>query len=1493
MIQHSELISVLDYLEAQEFELIGWGDTDVHFSIDELDDIIRQVLPGHDTEDVEDELRDRVMIVPVLDESDVEVGVRTRMAEAMHLYRNLRQWFIGQDLHRTSTLVSDYRFIRERRNYPKRDIELGPLVGRWEKLFFLHGPTKQALKTMVGDFRLSGFQARATSEILSAWENHRDKNVNSTATIVCAGTGSGKTMAFYLPALSSLATDILKNAEPRVRILAIYPRKELLKDQFNETWGEARKLDKQLLDAGARKIRIGALFGDTPASANYALKNGQEFIHFRLLKCKTPGCRGQMRWSKNDIIAKQERLVCHLCGHEVLDDEVALTRESARATPPDILFTTTEMLNQKMSDTRLRHLFGIGGPYNVPLVLLDEVHTYGGSQGAQTALLLRRWMRLSRNRPHFVGLSATLRDASNFFATLTGVNRSRVSLVEPKAEEMTEEGAEYLLALRGDPVSQTALLSTTIQTAMLTRRILDNSRSRKSVGIWGSKTFVFTDDLDINNRLYSALADAEGWWQRGGRLVPNKDGPLARLRNASSGDISSRVLKDFGQDWSVSKASGFSLDMDDRARVARTSSQDSGYDHEAEIVVTTASLEVGFNDPEVGAIIQHKAPRGVASYLQRKGRAGRQRTMRPWMVIVLSEFGRDRVAYQEYENLIDPQVKVQGLPIDNVHILKMQAAQAVIDWFSEKFSSGHIWNWLNNPDNNQQGIKALLECVDSVMVSGPAHDNLSDYIRSALQLSDHTLNQVLWQAPRSIFLEFLPTLRRQLVSNWGVWSDTEGCVVEWAELATGKWHSPAPEFIPDSSFANLDTPELQIRLERRGEVEWQGMPFFQGLKEFAPGRISKRFAVSTGAISDWLVPEDYQPNLADSVIQFEIEDAFGSINSLVASISVCGSNDLVNIYQPTRVKASSQFADKVIADTSNAFLRWRSLFLPPDSGVENTVPASSDWSETLVGVTFHTHSAMSPLELVRYNVGSDATIKFRDGRSASIQFDWMHQGRDAAVGVRQFLDGAKFEFTISDSDLDQWTNSDELIRALRPQLFQDLVLEDPIFSGNQFTANWIYECFLAAVTLESSLSDCDTRSAIATVCDGGSVIPLQEIPKFLFQLDIQSNSTTDEDSDENHGGKEQKLQKELSTLLEESEVRELLRQKSTCLYEPWGNIEDARDWMRTVLGNSLAAALQQALCTLLPNVDERSVNADIVLDSERRESLTIWLSEVESGGMGIVAQLQELYVEDPIKVLNVLHRCLQPGDYEQLDSDLHETLTEIARFGDLAHAMEKVRLSSGYNDRLSSNRRLRAMLSERGLVVSHSFSAVLYSRVLRAGSTAATDARLLGYLNRWRETEAQCGYELPMNIVAIALAIEEVSIDDAAIAFDRACRIQSTLWVRGSHVRHSALSFYNQFQVGSRRTERLLGAAICRDRCKVVNYDEESWLRDIHQVLDVNGQVDLILTRNQIHSIPKIMAMLHVYPLDTHGLLFFPRVGSVVRRGNAVRLRIESAETLF
>ena len=123
------------------------------------------------------------------------------------------------------------------------------------------------------------------------------------------------------------------------------------------------------------------------------------------------------------------------------------------------------------------------------------------------------------------------------------------------------------------------------------------------------------------------------------------------------------------------------------------------------------------DSPRVGAVVQHKAPRDWASFLQRKGRAGRIRSMRPWTVTVLSDYGRDRLTYQSYEQLFDPSLPPQALPIRNPYLLRMQAAMALLDWLTHNLPtgvSGNAWTHLSGPDGavrNPAFIKHTIQPV--------------------------------------------------------------------------------------------------------------------------------------------------------------------------------------------------------------------------------------------------------------------------------------------------------------------------------------------------------------------------------------------------------------------------------------------------------------------------------------------------------------------------------------------------------------------------------------------------------------------------------------------------------------------------------------------------------------------------------------------------------------------------------------------------------------
>ena len=174
-------------------------------------------------------------------------------------------------------------------------------------------------------------------------------------------------------------------------------------------------------------------------------------------------------------MASSHVLRCAACNFDVpVGTTITLTRDQMRDEPPDVLFTTTEMLNRLLMDGRMRHLIGVGrGGMPIEVVLLDEVHTYEGTTGAQSPASSAPLATRPPPPGALRGLSATLREASSFFASLTGLPDHAVSAIEPGRTTSSRRAGVPRRLLRGDPHSGASVLSTTIQTAMLMRRVLD------------------------------------------------------------------------------------------------------------------------------------------------------------------------------------------------------------------------------------------------------------------------------------------------------------------------------------------------------------------------------------------------------------------------------------------------------------------------------------------------------------------------------------------------------------------------------------------------------------------------------------------------------------------------------------------------------------------------------------------------------------------------------------------------------------------------------------------------------------------------------------------------------------------------------------------------------------------------------------------------------------------------------------------------------------
>lgn len=854
--------TALTAIELRESELLAWGAVGAEWRHDEL----RELLAEYgDAGAILDEMCDKALLVET-----PTGGYRSRSAETVRLLATLRQSFRQEAILHGRPLVLDYRFLQRPRRRPRRDIPADEFISDMSGIGRFGVSSLRKLLPP----KASAFQLRSTRSILAALGASEPSGV-----MVTAGTGSGKTLAFYLPMISWIC-DQSRSGADGVLALALYPRNELLKDQLRTLVAYALTLS---VDGNSvPPLSLATWFGATPKSA-HAVRQGWERDWLEMkeghicpfLRCPLPACDSELIWPRKELGEGVELLRCTECSLEIPGQVLRLTRDSARRKPAHVMLSTTESLNRQLSSPANLYAFGIGNR-SLKAVLLDEVHTYEGTTGAQNAYLFRRLRKSLGYNPLWAGLSATLANAGEFFGRLVDLDSGCVSVVEPDPDKLEESGAEYLVALRHNPHGNTGSLSTTIQAAMALSRCLDPMNGNPfnppvdSQGIFGSRLFAFTDKLDSTNRLYWDLLDAEGWAWPGKQRQRQRPQTLAHLRSGEQARVVSsrreaREARDMdGQYWWLPEQLGHEVDGDVQKRVGRTSSQDSGVTANADIIVATASLEVGFDDDRVGAVIQHKAPHDVAQFLQRKGQAGRNAATRPWTVVVLSDWGRDREAWDAYDSLFSPVVPPRVLPLENLYVLRIQSVYSLLDWLALELNYGTDSTWADtsgpadllsgnsasevNLRERQDRISVLLT---SLLRDGVERAALRRHLRQSLGLgsgpsTDRTIEKIFWEAPRPLLASVVPTLRRRLTDQW--MGERPG-----AEDAMVRTRTPLRDFVPGNLFDELLVPDVEFRVPwQRGETHVEHLPALRSIREFMPGNVSRHFGVWASNKRHWV-----------------------------------------------------------------------------------------------------------------------------------------------------------------------------------------------------------------------------------------------------------------------------------------------------------------------------------------------------------------------------------------------------------------------------------------------------------------------------------------------------------------------------------------------------------------------------------------------------------------------------------------------------------------
>lgn len=1516
----------LNILEQKEARLLSWGFVDGGFSDEEIVDLADDTINslGSQLSDIEliNYMQEKGLLF-TFNQGGYNIW-RTRMAEAVRLFVRLKQLFPGKAWQLAPTLVSDYRFVIKPRVYSSRNIEIDEVIRRLETLS-ISPLGKEVVESLLTDgqgnvMKLSEFQLRAAETMIGDIKNKQLRGM-----VISSGTGTGKTLAFYLPALIHIA-GLINSNDHFTKILAIYPRNELLKDQFSEVFRLARKLDPVMINSGKRKLLIGVFFGPTPNSSrtdDFKGKWERKENGFLCPYLVCPECGGKLIWPKLDIDAGTERLKCTVprCNFQVNQDEIILTRKRMVGYPPDILFTTTESLNRQMSDSEHGKIIGLGAKNPPQIVLLDEIHTYSGVHGAQVAHLIRRWRRASGARPHFTGLSATLKDARDFMGQLIGLTSSQVEEIYP-VDKQIQEGMEYLLALRGDPVSGSSLLSTTIQAAMLLGRVM-NPRNLPISDFNGSKVFVFTDDLDVTNRLYHDLSDAEGLL--GGHGPVHNHQPLAALRSKHLPNNQQRFLD--GQSWALCEDIGHPPGLSTPLMTGRTSSQDVGVDPRCDLIITTASLEVGFDDPAVGGIIQHKAPLDNAAFVQRKGRAGRPIYMRPWTLVVLSDYGRDRITFQGYERLLDAELERKVLPINSSYVLKMQAVFAFMDWLSYQMRGtvppGSVWNdfsgqpqdlYRNPHKQNDVKIRQQHEAqiIKKVIENEELYLTVMDYIMRALLISADEAQRIMWEQPRPIMTGFLPTVLRRLESGWAKYSGLQS-------ESSGEYKipfAPAPEYVPANLFSDLNLPEIQIAVNAQTNVEQTyPMPIIQALKTFAPGNVTKRFGIRDSRDSLWIAPpsleeqDNQQLAIEDFCLQYESMGVYQFMDN----------NEVVDIpcFRPwviAPIRPPSANRQKVL-DTSKAQLIWHTQFVPNSEGVPLDMPQRSPWAKIISGVRFHCHHLSSPVQVRRFANGSRTNIRIKEYREIrslepTIYFVSNDTGDSVCLGFSQEVDGICFRFRIPDDFTLRFDDPNQAkIRLFRSAFFRHCILTTDELDdiANHFQRDWLYQLFMSALVARAMLDQVNLSQAAELISHENVADIMAEVMESVFQTLEgigQEHDGTQLEGEEDSQVVRQKVHTKLLELCRDRRVTDELLRLSSVLWQDPGTEWD--DWAQNRFKATLGAALLQASLNISSEFGSGDLRLDIDPGPRPKDSpqcpegfAEIWITEINSGGGGVVEEIMKRYAEDPRRFFRLVDSCLCPSDYEIVDMELTRLVKLLQQNYRIANNFVKVRNAKGYEALQTASAELKRVLINMGFLATHSVLSAINNRLLRPGSSEETDRLLYALISLLESEEKRLGVEIDARVFAYVCSQNDsfrlqLALIDPGQQDDPNWRFQvvySLLWPRGNIARSLGFASYNPFASVEDPDRDILLDIIPRE-VEIVPLQDPNWRQKVTAALQTQGTVRLFAESSREHELKAALLDLAMGPLDIGYLHVYPLAEGLVREADGYYVELDIREAL-
>ena len=855
--------------------------------------------------------------------------------------------------------------------------------------------------------------------------------------------------------------------------------------------------------------------------------------------------------------------------------------------------------------------------------------------------------------------------------------------------------------------------------------------------------------------------------------------------------------------------------------------------------------------------------------------------MRPVTLVVLSDYGRDRTAYEGWDSLFDPVLPPRTLPIRNRAVLRMHAAQSLLEWVTVRIRSTHpnanLWQSLKEPpkgdyaDKNAKLQNKVIEALETLLVDPAAQGDLARWLRLSLGLSVSEIDEILWHPPRPVLLGAVPALIRRLRSHFATATATE--TVEGTDTVSDH---PLPDYFPGNLFTELSLSEVDVVVPSQtsdsGDESVEPMGVAQMMREYAPGRVSRRFATRNARHRHWIPvdsdrTEDWQ-EVSSFVRDFDV--------SATPQIVHRGQLATYEVIRPHRVALTLVPDD--ITDSSNAHLTWRSQFVEQGTGISVRLPPADRIGSLIPAMTFFLHAQSTWVRVNRLAVESDAAVQFEDGTERRTRTQFTHRGTPAGIGASFDVDALRVDVELP--PVSETAVAED--PGLRSAWFAYVLTTDDalLAFANFFQLTWLHEAVETMLILKAAEQGGSLEDAYGSI-SGSLVAHLRPTLEALFQrpgLDLGNNEVDSQPS---------RLLQRLTTLLNIPAVANRLDELVPQLW--LAPSDEMLAWVRARLLATVGQAAFSAARTLCPDHDPDGLLVDVEpgLTAEgmpRRNQ--VWLSEPTVGGGGFLEALARRVQADPRRFLRLMWASIQPGPAERVGQQLTLVVNRLGSDTKLTEAVARYRSSETQESRITELGAVRAAVAELHVVGDEQMLiSNLANRILRPNTSSGTDAALRTLLADRSELEQRLGVEVSTRtwaFIASGNATHDVALGVTSGPDAQQRRIDvilSLLWPTGWRVRADALRSWNPFAVLPDPLPELL-RAIVPAGAPLVSIQDSDVEQRIRGLLASNDQVRVEIPRIDLGRASSLIVDLASHPVESEWMFLHPWVAEVEREAD-------------